>query len=101
MLEPAHLRVHGALLQPARERRKRLWGDNSGHASTMFQNWAAAGVLKHAFCASLEPSSDGGLRVGNAMPLCVQLHATQVSHVHGWISHYFKLSEDSPDSSSC
>ena len=25
--------------------------------------------------------------LANDMPLCVQLHATQVSHVHGWISH--------------
>ena len=25
--------------------------------------------------------------LGKDMPLCVQLHATQVSHVHGWISH--------------
>ena len=35
MSEPAHLHVHCALLQPARERRKRLWGDNSACASTM------------------------------------------------------------------
>ena len=53
-----------------------------------FENKAVAGALKHAFCAPLEPSCDGGLRAGNAMPLRVQLHATQVSHVHGWISQF-------------
>jgi hypothetical protein len=58
----------------------------SGSAAS-FKTGQQPGLRNTPFMRRLSHHPMAVSELANDMPLCVQLHATQVSHVHGWISH--------------